>query len=189
MRIVEYEDRLSELFAETASAHHEAFAATDGNDDEWPIWYADYLQEPISEILDTQFLKSKLIYCLMDADFEYTAREIDTQWQKYYSDHFIEHFAPSDTPTKDSLVLYYSLTCPFCKMVMNTTNQLDVEVELRNIDENIDYRNELVAVRNRATVPVLHITSPDNDERWMPESRDIISYLKKTYKKKDKGRL
>ena len=67
-------------------------------------------------------------------------------------------------------------------MVMQTTSQLGIEVELRNIDEDTDYRDELVAARHRATVPVLHITSPNGDKRWMPESRDIISYLEKTYK-------
>jgi hypothetical protein len=34
---------LADLLNETAEAHHKAFAATDGVDDEWPIWYADYL--------------------------------------------------------------------------------------------------------------------------------------------------
>ncbi len=47
MRISEFESRLSELFTETAKAHHEVFSATDGYDPEWPIWYADSLQEPI----------------------------------------------------------------------------------------------------------------------------------------------
>ena len=182
MRTAEFESQLTEVFTETEMAHLEAFASTDGNDPEWPIWYADYLQEPMSDILQTRFLKSSLIYCLMDADFEYKARELDVQWQKFYSDHFIGHFAPTDTPTKDSLTLYHTPTCPFCKKVRQTINQLDVEVEMRNINEDTDDRNELVAVRDRATVPVLRITSPDGDERWMPESRDIISYLEKTYK-------
>jgi glutaredoxin len=181
MRNPELESRLSELFTETATAHHEAFASTNGNDPEWPIWYADYLQEPISEILDTNFFKSSLIYCLMNADYEYTAREVDVQWQKFYSEHFIGHFAPTDTPIEDRLALYYIPTCPFCKMVINTINQLGIEVELRNINEDTNWRDELVSVRNRATVPVLRITSPDNEDRWMPESRDIVSYLVKTY--------
>lgn len=182
MRIAEFESRLSGLFTETAKAHHEAFAATDGNDPEWPIWYADYVQEPISEILHSRFLKSSLIYCLMNADFEYTAREVDVQWQKFYSKHFLDRFAPADTPTKDKLALYYTTTCPFCKMVIRTIDQMGIEVELRNINEDTDYRDELIAVRDRATVPVLRITSSNGDSRWMPESRDIISYLKKTYK-------
>jgi glutaredoxin 2 len=67
-------------------------------------------------------------------------------------------------------------------MVRQTINQLGLEVELRNINEDNKYRNELIAERDRATVPVLHITSPNGDKRWMPESRDIISYLEKTYK-------
>ena len=182
MRIAEYENQLSELFTETARAHHEVFAATDGNDPEWPIWYADYLQKPISEILHNKFLKSSLIYCMMNADFEYKARELDVQWQNFYSEHFIERFAPADTPTKDSLMLYHTPTCPFCKKVRQSIDQLGIEVEMRNINEDTDDLNELVAVRDRATVPVLRITSPDGDERWMPESRDIISYLEKTYK-------
>ena len=174
MRIAEFEDRLSELFTNTAKAHHEAFKSTNGNDAEWPIWYANYIQDPISEILDTPFLKSNLIYCLMNADFEYTAKEVDTHWQNFYSKHFIQHVAPSDSPTKDSLALYYSPSCPYCKIVINMTSQLNVNIELRNIDENMEYRKELVSVRGRATVPVLHIATPNGDERWMPESRDII---------------
>jgi hypothetical protein len=35
---------LADLLNETAEAHHKAFAATDGVDDEWPIWYADYFR-------------------------------------------------------------------------------------------------------------------------------------------------
>ena len=79
MRTVEFENQLTEVFTETERVHLEAFAATEGNDPEWPIWYADYLQKPISDILQTRFLKSSLIYCLMDADFEYKARELDVQ--------------------------------------------------------------------------------------------------------------
>ena len=181
MKNTEYERQLTELFTETARAHHEAFAATDSKDPEWPIWYAEYLQQPISEILQNKFLKSNLIYCMMSADFEYAARETDVPWQKFYSDHFIEHFAPAETPSEDSLALYYSPTCPFCQKVIRTTDQLGIDIEMRNIDENEDYRDELISVRDRATVPVMQITTSDGDKRWMPESRDIIDYLKKTY--------
>jgi glutaredoxin 2 len=66
-------------------------------------------------------------------------------------------------------------------MVIKIINQLNVNIELRNIDENMKYRNELVSERGRATVPVLNIATPKGDERWMPESRDIIKYLEKMY--------
>ena len=62
-------------------------------------------------------------------------------------------------------------------MVKSGIEDLGVDVELRNIFQNPEYRDELVAARGRATVPVLRITSPNGEERWMPESREILRYL------------
>ena len=41
-------DKLSNLLNETAEAHHKAFAATEGEDPDWPLWYTDYLILPFS---------------------------------------------------------------------------------------------------------------------------------------------
>ena len=71
---VELRNDLVDVFAETGHAHHAAFAATDGVDPEWPIWYAGHLQAPITDALQTPFTKSQLVYCVMDADFEHAAR-------------------------------------------------------------------------------------------------------------------
>ena len=67
---VELRKDLVGLFRETGRAHHAAFAATDGADPEWPIWYAQHLQAPIADALGTPFTQSQLVYCVMDADFE-----------------------------------------------------------------------------------------------------------------------
>jgi hypothetical protein len=40
--------QLEELFRETGEAHHRAYIETDGADPEWPLRYADYLREKIS---------------------------------------------------------------------------------------------------------------------------------------------
>ena len=48
---------LVDLFREAGQAHHTAFTATDGDDPDWPIWYADYLQQPFAEQLDMTFYK------------------------------------------------------------------------------------------------------------------------------------
>ena len=40
----ELRTNLVELLRETGHAHHAAFAATDGADPDWSIWYAEYLQ-------------------------------------------------------------------------------------------------------------------------------------------------
>jgi glutaredoxin len=177
----ELQKNLGQIFVETGKAHHAAFAATDGADPDWPIWYADYLQEPLAKTLQMTFHKSQLIYCLMDADFERTARAPESSWPEFYADEFIERYAPSTTPTEDKLALYYDPGCPFCAIVIKAIERLGVDVDLRDIFADPKYRDELVAARGRATVPVLRITSPDDDQRWMPESRDIVRYLETTY--------
>lgn len=170
---------LVELFHEAGRAHHEAFAATDGDDADWPIWYADYLQEPFARRLDMSFSKSQLIYCLMNADLEHRARSPDSDWPEFYADQLLERCAPSETPAEDELALYHFEACPFCGMVRDGIESLGVDVELRDIIDNPKYRDELIEARGRATVPVLRITSPKGEERWMPESRDILRYLEK----------
>ena len=42
-------EKLAELFKKTGAAHHEAFAATDGADPDWAIWYADYFHNRLGE--------------------------------------------------------------------------------------------------------------------------------------------
>jgi glutaredoxin 2 len=41
--------------------------------------------------------------------------------------------------------------------------------------------DDLVAARGRRTVPVLRRDLADGTVDWMPESRDIIDYLQRTY--------
>ena len=173
----ELRNRLVNLFQETGHAHHAAFAATDGADPDWPIWYAEYLQAPLGDAMQVPFTKSQLVYCLMDADFEQAARAPEADWAEFYADQFIEHFALSAAPDKDKLALYYSRTCPYCALVTKEIDRLGLDIELREIFDDSSYRDELIAVRGRATVPVLRITSPGGEERWMPESHDIVRYL------------
>jgi len=174
---VELRNNLVDLFLETGRAHHAAYAAADGDDPEWPIWYAEHLQEPIAQTLGTPFTKSQLVYCVMNADFEHSARAPQIDWPNFYADQFIERYASSPAPAKDKLVLYHSHTCPFCAIVRSAIDRLGIDVELREIFEDPRYRDQLVKARGRATVPVLLITSPDGEERWMPESQDIVRYL------------
>jgi glutaredoxin len=81
----------------------------------------------------------------------------------------------------DRLALYHFAGCGYCHIVRDVIDELGVEVELRNIFDNREWFDELVEARGRRTVPVLRITTADGEERWMPESRDIIRYLRATY--------
>jgi glutaredoxin 2 len=79
------------------------------------------------------------------------------------------------------LALYHFDGCPFCMRVRRAIDATGIDVELRNIYEEPGYLQELRDARGRTTVPVLRITSPDGEERWMPESSDIVRYLQASY--------
>jgi len=174
-------ERLATLFKQTGEAHHEAFLDTDGEDPEWPIWYAEYLEDRLAPFLAAPLTRSRLVFCLIGADDEHRAAEPDAPWAEYYARRFLECLGPAEEPAKDHLALYYFDGCPFCVRVLRAIDTLGLDVELRNIYEVPDYLKELREVRGRTTVPVLRITSLDGEDRWMPESADIVRYLQASY--------
>lgn len=178
---MELRNAIFQLVKDMSEAHQKEFASSQGVDPDWPIWYAERMQQPLEKIADMHFSKSRLIYCLMNADYEHEARSPDTDWAEYTAERFIECYGISETPTEDKLALYYMPTCPYCIRVLRAIGRLGLDIELRNISENRTFRDELITARGRATVPVLRIDSPKDNERWMPESLDIIAYLERTY--------
>ena len=82
----------------------------------------------------------------------------------------------------DDLALYYFPTCPYCRRVLRALEELGVELELRNIRSEIVFEAELVRARGRSTVPVLRIRGAGGaEDTWMPESLDIVAYLKERF--------
>lgn len=80
----------------------------------------------------------------------------------------------------ERLALYQYPSCPFCWRVRRVIDDLGVDVEMRDVLEDPQHMRDLVAARGRRTVPVLRITSDDED-RWLPESADIVRYLRERY--------
>ncbi|MCO4744984.1 MAG: glutathione S-transferase N-terminal domain-containing protein [Proteobacteria bacterium] len=70
------------------------------------------------------------------------------------------------------LVLYKYDSCPFCRRVYRTIDQLGVNVEYRDIRSDFTHRQALLAKTGRATVPCLYI-----DGEPMFESADIMRWL------------
>ncbi len=174
-------DDIAAFLKQTAQAHHKAFEATDGADPDWPIWYAEHARDTLAERFGLDFTRSHLVYCLIKADMEHQARAPDSDWPEFYANEMLEHCAPSQNPAEDKLALYYIDGCPFCNLVRASINELELDVEMRNIFHDAQHREDLMEARGRTTVPVLRISTPDGEERWMPESRDIVDYLQKTY--------
>lgn len=76
-----------------------------------------------------------------------------------------------------NLALYHFEGCPYCHRVRSAMARLDLELELRDIQLNSAFRDELVKATGRQMVPCLRIEEPGGRLRWMHESLDIIEYL------------
>jgi glutaredoxin len=75
------------------------------------------------------------------------------------------------------LALYYYETCGFCARVRATIDQLEIDIELRDIHRDPEHYQRLVAEGGAGTVPCLLIESKDGHDEWLYESGDICDYL------------
>ena len=85
-------NELASLLNETAEAHHKAFAATEGEDPDWPIWYADYLLEKMRLMLKAKFTKSELIYLLVVTEKESGVVAPGAYWPRFYAKSIIRRY-------------------------------------------------------------------------------------------------
>jgi hypothetical protein len=83
-------EQLASLFREAGSAHHRAFAATNGDDPEWPIWYAEFLQPKVNALLGTKWTKSELVHLLLRSEKERKAQASDLSWPEFYARVFLD---------------------------------------------------------------------------------------------------
>ena len=86
-------DRLAEALHQTSEDHHVAYAATDGVDADWSIWYAGHLLDlGIEKMLDAKLLKSDLIYLLVGADKHINAEAPGAHWERWYARYFVDRY-------------------------------------------------------------------------------------------------
>jgi hypothetical protein len=94
-RMDERSAKVSELLHEAAETHHRVFRITDGADDDWASWYADWLVR-LSELpglLGGRLVRSELTWLLVRLDKEYTERRPDQRWEDFYARALLDHFA------------------------------------------------------------------------------------------------
>ncbi len=75
-------EELAATLAAAGPAHHPAYRETDGHDPEWPLWYAEHLQEDLSRLLGVPFTISRLVYLSMEE--ERTAAASPEPWPQFY---------------------------------------------------------------------------------------------------------
>lgn len=83
---------LTQLFKETGQAHHEAFLATNGADENWATWYTDYLQGPLNVIFGVMIERETLADMLIAFDKRHQMDTSHTLWAEYYARLFLEHY-------------------------------------------------------------------------------------------------
>ncbi len=90
--------RVGELLHEAAETHHQVFRITDGADDDWASWYAEWLVtlSELPELVGGKVVRSELTYLLVRLDKEYTERGAAERWEDYYARELIRHFRPAD---------------------------------------------------------------------------------------------
>ncbi len=89
MKTGDMQYRLSVLLQQTLDAHHRAFIEVDGDDPEWPLWYAGYLQLRLDEEFGLALTQSELVYWLVRAEKQRLAEHSQTAWQDFYAEHWL----------------------------------------------------------------------------------------------------
>jgi hypothetical protein len=86
--------RVSDLLHQAAETHHTVYRIVDGADDDWALWYADWLQRlsALPQALGVSPTRSELVYLLVKLDKEYTSRKSTLRWEDYYAEALLDHF-------------------------------------------------------------------------------------------------
>ena len=88
--------KVAELLHEAAETHHQVFRITDGADEDWASWYAQWLVtlSELPELLGGKVVRSELTWLLVGLDKEYTEGRADEPWEDYYARELVCHFSP-----------------------------------------------------------------------------------------------
>lgn len=88
-----------------------------------------------------------------------------------------EEQAKIDVKTQ-TLSLYQLPSCPFCVKVRRTMKREGLKIEIRNINGNKSFQEELIREGGKRKVPCLRIEKEDGEVQWLYESSDVVSHLK-----------
>lgn len=93
----------------------------------------------------------------------------------------VEEQQKIDAKTQN-LSLYQLPSCPFCVKVRRTIKREGLNIELRNINQKNDYREELIREGGKRKVPCLRIEKTDGQVQWLYESNDVVAHLQQLVK-------
>jgi hypothetical protein len=78
---------IANLLEEAAETHHRVYRITDGADDDWASWYADWLLDhsELPELLGARPVRSHLVHALVDLERAYAREPEGMTWPTFYA--------------------------------------------------------------------------------------------------------
>ena len=86
--------RVADLLHEAGEVHHVVYRITDGADNDWASFYADWLtrHSELGDVLAGTPVRSHLVHELVECDRAYTAAEPAEPWEEWYAGRLLERF-------------------------------------------------------------------------------------------------
>jgi hypothetical protein len=86
--------RISELLHEAGDVHHTVYRITDGADDDWASFYADWLisHSELPETLGAAPTRSHLVHELVECERTFAETSPGSGWEDFYAERIIGRF-------------------------------------------------------------------------------------------------
>ena len=86
--------RVSDLLHEAGEVHHVVYRITDGADDDWASFYADWLidHSELPDSLGRPPVRSHLVHELVECERAFAEAASEARWQDFYADRIVERF-------------------------------------------------------------------------------------------------
>jgi hypothetical protein len=86
--------RVSDLLHEASEVHHVVYRITDGADDDWASFYADWLLDhsELPETLGRAPTRSHLVHELVESERAFGEAASPGCWQDFYADRMVPRF-------------------------------------------------------------------------------------------------
>ena len=86
--------RISELLHEAGEVHHVVYRISDGADDDWASFYADWLidHSELPEALGAAPVRSHLVHELVESERALAETEPSVRWEDFYAQRIMDRF-------------------------------------------------------------------------------------------------
>jgi hypothetical protein len=86
--------RVAGLLHEAAEVHHVVYRITDGADDDWASFYAQWLtrHSELGDVLGAGPIRSHLVHELVESERAYGDAGSDEPWERWYASRVVDRF-------------------------------------------------------------------------------------------------